>query len=103
MTDFLMDLWQEPLDLALPNTPRRHMPKHDCPAPEIEFGEFAPTGDSGPPPPTFLDHIVLVDPDENYTEDLFVANYIGWRGDAHPVGNLFLRRTGRSLKIEMHA
>jgi hypothetical protein len=51
-----------------------------------------------------------VDSEENYAEDHFVANYIGWRGDSHQVGNLILRWkvenicdrwTGRSAEIEV--
>jgi hypothetical protein len=91
VTDFVMDLWQEPIPIARPDGSRRHLPAHPCAAPEVEFGEFVPPLFPGPPTPDFLDHIVLVDPQENYTEDYFVANFIGGRGDAHPVGNLVLR------------
>lgn len=41
-------------------------------------------------PPDFPDHVVLVDPQENNIEDHFVAHYIGWRGNALPVGSLIL-------------
>ena len=91
MTDYVMDFWQEEIPIARPNGPRRHMFKHDCATPEAEFGEFASDRDSGPSPPNFLYHIVLVDTEERYFEDDFVANYIGWRGDVHMAGNLHLR------------
>lgn len=104
MTGYVMDLWQAEIATARPNGPRRHMFKHDCAAPEVEFGEFASDRDTGPSPPDFLDHIVLVDREETYFEDHFVANYIGWRGVAHMAANLHLRWKvgGNSRKRKRH-
>lgn len=110
MTDYAMDLWQEVISISRPNEPHRHTLKHNCAAPEIEFGEFPSDLAPEPPPPDFLDHIVLVKPGETYEEDHFVANYIGRRGTAHMAGNLYLRwntegdrakRTRRLAEIRM--
>jgi hypothetical protein len=87
----LIDLWQEPIETVDVSTPRRHMPRHTCAAPEIEIGDFAWPRNLGPSPPDFLDHVVLVDPEGGDSADLFVANFVGARGDAHPVGNLYLK------------